>query len=470
MKSWSRTVFTPAGGIQSQTHRGWEGSITHKTVTKDEVLVSQGHIGFVTQKLKPSAGEATLDPQQCCEQIDRLVSSPVLHGSEALCKLLQYLARSTLNHPGVHLKEYEIATQVFGRPPDFDPQLDSTVRVQAGRLRTKLGEYYSSSGAKDPILVDVPKGGYNLSFRRRELPATEAIEREAVSDSGRPAAAPQTAVRKALLAVSFISAALVVLIFALLLPRKAAPPAVAPADQVPAAVQSFWRPFVAGPGDPSVVFSNARFVGRPDTGMRYFDAARDSHDQIVEHYTGVGEVLAVLTLERMFKQLGRQFRAKRGSLFTLDDAQNSDLIFVGSPAENLTLVEIPNTREFVFQRVSSGPRQGDLGIANVHPQPGEADVFLPTPPGQPMEVDYSIIALVHGPNPARWMLILAGTSTIGTQAAAEYVCHKDSLEELLRRVNVANGSDVQPFEALLRVQVKHDVPMQNELVIVRKTK
>jgi len=58
-----------------------------------------------------------------------------LHGSESLCKLLRYLAKHALDHPGTPLKEYQIATEVFGRPADFDPQLDSTIRVQAGRLR-----------------------------------------------------------------------------------------------------------------------------------------------------------------------------------------------------------------------------------------------------------------------------------------------------------------------------------------------
>ena len=99
---------------------------------------------------------------QYLEQIDRLVNSHILHGSESLCKLLRYLAAHALTHPGVPLKEYEIATRVFHRPADFDPQLDSTIRVQAGRLRLKLAEYYGSEGAEDPILVDLPKGGYVL--------------------------------------------------------------------------------------------------------------------------------------------------------------------------------------------------------------------------------------------------------------------------------------------------------------------
>ena len=104
-------------------------------------------------------------------QIERLVSSQTLHGSESLCKLLRYLAKHVLDHPGVPLKEYQIATEVFGRQPDFDPQLDSMVRVQAGRLRTKLAEYYASEGTADPIWVELPKGTYVLSFHPGATPA-----------------------------------------------------------------------------------------------------------------------------------------------------------------------------------------------------------------------------------------------------------------------------------------------------------
>ena len=65
----------------------------------------------------------------CLEQIDKLVKSHILHGSESLCKMLQYLAQHALDHPGASVKEYQIATEVFGRPPDFDPHLDATVRA-----------------------------------------------------------------------------------------------------------------------------------------------------------------------------------------------------------------------------------------------------------------------------------------------------------------------------------------------------
>src|SRR5271167_2041893 len=103
-------------------------------------------------------------PEQFFQQIDNIIKSHSLRGSESLCKLLQYLAKQSIDHPDAPLKEYQIATEVYGRPADFDPHTDSTIRVQAGRLRLKLAEYYDTEGAADPIVVKIPKGSYHLTF------------------------------------------------------------------------------------------------------------------------------------------------------------------------------------------------------------------------------------------------------------------------------------------------------------------
>jgi hypothetical protein len=154
-------------------------------------------------------------------------------------------------------------------------------------------------------------------------------------------------------------------------------------------------------------------------------------------------------------------------LFSLDDAKNNELIFVGSPAENLTLLEIPGTQQFVFQRVASGPRRGDLAVANVHPQADEPALFLGSPSSAPLTEDYAVIGLIHGIDPKHSVLILAGTTTIGTQAAVEYVCRQDSLKELLLRLSVSNAGELKPFEAVLRVKVVRGVPVKTDLVALR---
>lgn len=402
-------------------------------------------------------------------QVEKLVGSQTLHGSESLRKLLQYLAQQALDRPGAPVKEHQIATEVFGRPSDFDPQLDSLVRVQAGRLRSKLAAYYESEGPEDHVLVDLPKGSYGLSFHHRRKGQTK-VHANGWTEAGTPDA--WLIPRKAgilLVGLSIGLAAALVAIVILVGNRASRDSSVARADQPGnTALETFWRPFLTGPNEPWAVFSNGSFVGRPETGLRYYDPRKDSGATLWDHYTGVGEVLAVHNLDQVFASLHRPMRVKRGSLFELDDVKNNDLIFIGSPSENLTLMDIPGTKEFVFQRLDTGPRKGDLAIANVHPETGEPEVNLASPSNSQLTEDYAVVALLPGLSPSRSVLILAGTTTFGTQGAVEYVCRQNSVEELLLRLSISKSGELNPFEALLRVKITRGVPVQTELVTLRK--
>jgi adenylate cyclase len=63
---------------------------------------------------------------------------------------------------GERLKGYTVGIEVFGRPPDFDAQADPLVRVEAGRLRRRLVEYYANEGAANPVRIDLPRGSYSI--------------------------------------------------------------------------------------------------------------------------------------------------------------------------------------------------------------------------------------------------------------------------------------------------------------------
>jgi hypothetical protein len=408
-----------------------------------------------------------VDRSQFEATIGRLVVSHSLHGSESLCKLLRYLAKQSIQHPGVQVKEYQIATEVLGRQADFDPQLDSMVRVQAGRLRAKLTEYYSSEGASDPYVVELPKGSYALVFHERSRQAQPngmAAEARDLASRAREAWGNHWL-------VPILSAALLVALAVigwLVLGRKGTGPVVsASASAAAVPYRTFWDGFATVPEEPWVIFSNAAFVGRPDTGMRYYDAAKDGKSPILDHYTGVGEVLAVHNLDQVFATLHQTLRVKRGSLFSLDDAKNNDLIFIGSPSENLTLLDVPSTKEFVFRRVNEGSRAGNMEIVNVHPGQGEPSTYIATAANVPLTEDYAVVALVHGLNPEHSELILAGTTTIGTQAAVEFVTRENYLNNLLERMKVRKPNELKPFEAVIQVKVARGVPVESSLVALR---
>lgn len=413
---------------------------------------------------------STLSPntQQFFQQIDRIMKSHSLRGSDSLSRLLQYCAKQSLEHPDDPLKEYQIATEVYGRSADFDPQSDSCVRVQAKRLRDRLSEYYTTEGANDPVLVMLPKGSYHLVFENRKAASEPAAAHENLT--ARLAAPAVPAVWRFAL-ITLVTGLLVALVFlgSLLWEHKRADASGGSAlerTSLPGPLAEFWKPFSSATEEPWVIFSNAAFVGRPETGMRYYNAREDSKAAVSDHYTGVGEVFAIHYLDEVFAGLGRHIRVKRGSLFSLDDTRNTNLIFVGSPSENLSLEDIPTSQEFVFQRVTSGPRKGDLEIVSKHPRAGEPASYLASPSDSPMTEDYAVVVLVPGATPPSMVMILAGTTTFGTQGAVEFVSSPESVAKLLPKIP-GSASEMKPFEALLRVKVARGVPVDTELVSLR---
>src|SRR6202008_1064013 len=93
-------------------------------------------------------------------QVQRIISSKALKGSELHRNLLTYLADKSLSGDALQLKEYTVGLDVFGKPASYDPQQESVVRMHLGRLRQKLAEYYRTEGVDDPVVVEVPKGGF----------------------------------------------------------------------------------------------------------------------------------------------------------------------------------------------------------------------------------------------------------------------------------------------------------------------
>ena len=104
-------------------------------------------------------------------QVERILASRTLAGSDQLKRLLRLVVERTLNGQSDLLKEYNLGLEAFHRPPDYDPKTDPIVRVQARRLRSKLDEYYASEGASDALIIQIPKGAYVPVFEPRAVHA-----------------------------------------------------------------------------------------------------------------------------------------------------------------------------------------------------------------------------------------------------------------------------------------------------------
>jgi TolB-like protein len=116
-------------------------------------------------------------------QLERILASPQISGSGVLSDFLSFVVHEAIDGRGDDLKEYTIGINALRRDVGFNPQIDSIVRIHAGRLRRAVKEYYYEFGSSDPILITIPKGSYQPSFERRSAEPTrvfvEVEEKEA---------------------------------------------------------------------------------------------------------------------------------------------------------------------------------------------------------------------------------------------------------------------------------------------------
>lgn len=94
------------------------------------------------------------------ETLERLLASETFGRSERARELLRYLVERQQAGEADRLKGFAIAVDVFGKDNDFDSSTDAVVRVQAGRLRELLTQYFSTEGASDPVRIAIPRGSY----------------------------------------------------------------------------------------------------------------------------------------------------------------------------------------------------------------------------------------------------------------------------------------------------------------------
>jgi serine/threonine-protein kinase len=103
----------------------------------------------------------------------RILESSGFVKADRLCRFLRFTVEAKLNGEGDQIKEYVLGREVFDRNGDYDPRVDSIVRVEARRLRTRLEQYYSGTGQTDTVRIEFPKGSYIPVIHPAEVTATE---------------------------------------------------------------------------------------------------------------------------------------------------------------------------------------------------------------------------------------------------------------------------------------------------------
>jgi tetratricopeptide (TPR) repeat protein len=188
--------------------------------------------------------ESGLEGDAVRAALEDILASAAFRDSPQLKSFLSYVVGETLAGRGEDIKGYSIATLALGRPESFDPQIDPIVRVQAGRVRQALAEYYGANPAA-PVWIEVERGGYTPRFRRCDTPSTAAPAASSTAvralDAATTAPAVDVVARRGLVWPAVVASALLLLIgvgaMQFLKPRSQV---AATTEQVALRVESFF--------------------------------------------------------------------------------------------------------------------------------------------------------------------------------------------------------------------------------------
>jgi hypothetical protein len=195
--------------------------------------------------MKPEPTDDIPGPQEVRATVERMTASEAFVRSPQLAAFLRFVVEAVLEGRSDRIKGYTIAVEVLRRDASFDPQSDPIVRVEATRLRRAIERYYAGAGADDPVIIDLPRGSYVPTFRRRR------------SDAAAPGFGPWMGgfSRHALLLAVVAFAALAAAGAALLWPGGRAPRVAETPSVLP-----------AGNGMPVLVVENLDIAGSPALG------------------------------------------------------------------------------------------------------------------------------------------------------------------------------------------------------------
>jgi hypothetical protein len=418
--------------------------------------------------------------------VEHVLNSTTFSNAPSLKCLLQFVVSLAEEGRSDEISEYSIATNVFGRPPKFDPASDTIVRTQAYRLRQKLKEYYEREGRDDEITVEIPKGHYVPAFQiRPKNRFQEALSHVESPVQLEPIASLPTAARgKLSMNVNGVVLLALVMLVAgaaagagwLYRRQSASTPRLNQGieaqfwngffDSHRHMIVSFWdlrylvsegnvllpvRPESpagerAGPADPKVA-ADPKLAAM--AGRLYYENG----------FAGLGDMLAVQRLSMFFTNLGATITAIRAHQLTLEEMKDEDLVFLGGFQDRGNLLWLPEHWPWRFARVS---RPGFLNDYITDTQaPAEANSHYGVEfdgDSHVIRAEHAMISVVPGVSPAHRVVIVAGLTTSGTQGAAEFLASEAGLRELLAAIGIRQqGRLVFPrfFQCVLRVEVAH---------------
>jgi hypothetical protein len=388
------------------------------------------------------------------ELLRQVADSEPFRSAPTMRALLVYL----WEHQRDPISEYAIATEALGRSPDFDPKLDSTVRVQVARLRAKLRDFYQSTNGTFPLRLSVPLGRHELHWTYE--PAQKSL------------AARLRVVPRRYWWVIGISELTLVLVCAVLAVQNRGLRAALPAP--PAPLPRFWKSFLMD-GKPTVVvvpspmyffwpshqvyirdLQISDFPNWPSSPFLKETADRWGPPELSQSYVGAMEMNAGIRLLQYLEKEGQPVRLTESRRFPAESFAAQNTIFLGMPRTAGYLNQMLEKTNFYIERVSP-----DL-IRSRHPMAGE--------PAEFREVSYSadrriapaiIILLPPRPEHTRMLLLLGRNQTSITSLLV-------SLEGLkLLDEQWAKAGSPEAWEVVIQAEIYRDTILKTTPVAFR---
>lgn len=446
------------------------------------------------------AGSAPPTAEEVRQLLERILCSRQFSNAPKKQKFLQLICEAYLDGRASELSEYSIGYQVFDRTETYDPALDSIVRVGAHEVRKKLERYYKSEGKNDEILLEIPVGSYIPIFTRLERAPEDA---ESTKPTQPALTSSDQAGRIGHIAgktwITLLSLGLVFLIIAVAMLalsnrqlRRQIKEGFQP-KEFAAVFKPVWEPFLKDESPTLLVLSNPpvyRFWNPADhkslsnisisltpTETAALEETLGRERYVLKHnplsrlvlsydeYTGIGEAVGLYRLTTLFKGLGKDVLLKQSRTVSAEDLKNHNVILLGS-----VWVNEWSGKNLIKEDFGSGP---SATIVNYNPLPGEEREYSAKFDGETGRLieDYGLITIKPNISEKNTIMVLAGTHSEGTEAAAEYLTSEEHLGRLNQRLlslKRPSPPSTGYFQVLLKVKVDNGIPTIISIVTVHE--
>jgi hypothetical protein len=421
--------------------------------------------------------------------IDRIVASAQFRRSARLRDFLLYVGGQSLKEGCPDIHEQEIGAKVFGRPSAYDRGQDNIVRVSATELRKRIELYFASEGANETLILEIPRGGYKPRFYQRptDLQSDPTLSTETYPSGNAAsydAAATPSVLKHRNYRVHLVWATACIALALGYLPLSQRDRAMHKLlytwDGKPA-VSMLWTDFVKPSQQTDIVLPDAslsireELTGHPVALSDYINRQymnetesppvskerRDDLSDIYSHnlvafgdFRAAQRILALSPVESsLHLTLSRFFQA--------ESVKTDNLILIGGKKANPWVYLFDNQMNFSLDYDESS---GFGYVANRHPRPGEAASYAPASLYPNGFVGYSVVAYLPNPSHNGNAIILAGTDSDATAAAAEFLTSEDQLGKFRKTI----GAERFPyFEVLLKTSRLSGTSLNSEILAYR---